>query len=383
MSKVYISKTENRNIDVVIGEILDKIFASNLISSTQNIVLKPNFINSMPANSGVTTDLRIVEAAIKWFISKNASPKTITIAEAGLIDTSNIFFNLGVDALTSKYNVKLVNLETEKRVDVDPPLKLTMKKFSVPEVIYKADIIVNLPKLKTHDLTMLTMGLKNFFAFYNRKERKKGHVLCIHDSIIEMYAWIKANKKVYSIIDAVTALEGKLGPTNGQPKKLNLILASDDTLSLDIVCTKILNYPLEKVIHLERAVKHGLGESRNIEIVGESLESIKTVFDMPYFINAKKNKGKFIDRIYNTLFRNGLFVIDDKCVKCKSCIEICPQNCIRFIDDRILIDKKRCIECYCCIEVCEAFAFNFEIRFKPLLKAASGLKKTLKVVLRK
>lgn len=377
MSIVYISKV-NQDINEKVKNILEMMIIPEDLDSSYKYLLKPNLVNSMPANTGVTTDIRIIEAVIEWLIDKKINPENIILAEASLMHTDEVFKNLGIDLLKEKYGVKVVNIETENFIKVDSPTPLTMKSFSVPQIVIDCDIIINLPKFKTHDLTMLTLAMKNFFAFYPAPERKKAHILCIHDSIVEMYAWVNKNKKIYHIVDAITALEGKHGPINGNSVKLNLILASNDGVSLDITCSNLIDYPYQSIIHIDRAIKNNLGEHKEIKIKETFLDEIKNKFDMPLYVSAGKNKAKLIDRVFNLIFRGPLKINNEKCTRCFCCKEICPQKCIYEVNGKLKVDKKKCIKCYCCIEACEYKAVLFKVRFSLLRLILSKIRKILK-----
>lgn len=378
MSNVYISKIQDDNITRVVQQILDEMVNEEHILSDLKYLIKPNLINSMPAQSGVTTDLRIVSAVIEWLLEKNINPDNIIVAEASLINTDEIFFKLGLEKITRKYGIKVINIENGNRVKVQSPIPLTMKDLSIPQEVVDCDIIFNLPKLKTHDLTMLTLSMKNFFAFYSRPERKKAHILCIHDSIIEMFGWVKQNKINYHIMDAIIALEGKHGPTNGVPVPLSVIIASDDALSLDITCCKIVDYKYSDVIHIDRAVRNNLGSVEKINIIGTPIEKIIRKFDMPLYIPAGKHQGKILDKIYNFIFRGPLKINYNKCVRCMACKDICPEKCITDTQGKLYINKEKCIKCYCCLEACEYKAVSFKIHFSLLLRILSKVRRILR-----
>ena len=303
MAEVFIQKTQENKIINTVKNLLDSMVDEQDIKPNFKFLLKPNFVNYMPAETGVTTDLRIIIGVVEWLLNKNVPAKNILLAEAALMKTAEVFDRLGVKNIEQKYGISVINLELNERIQVSSPISLTMKSFTVPKQVVDSDIIINLPKLKTHDLTMLTLSMKNFFGFYGTPERKKGHILCIHDSIVEMYSWIKKNKKVYHIMDGIIALEGKHGPINGTPVELGLLIASKDAVSLDITCTKIVDYPYHSVVHLQRAIAHKLGSESDIIIKGVQISEIMRKFDMPLFVAPGKRKPGIVELIYNFVFK--------------------------------------------------------------------------------
>lgn len=361
-SKVCITRT-NRNIK----EAVFKSFQSVINEIPEPVLIKPNFLCSLPSKSGVTTDMRILEAIVKFLLSNGI--KEIYLGESsGEESTLEVFKKLGVFSF-QKFGVKIINFDNEEHITVNSPTSLTLKEFSIPKIAQKCKTIISVPKMKTHANTLVSLGMKNLFAFLPRNERKKAHILNIHNSIVDIFSYFYYSKKLYSITDGIFALEGPLGPISGNVVNLNLVISSNDILANDIVCSKIMS--AKKIPHLEIARSLSLG-CEKIELIGEKIENVKYNFKLPPNIIIK------ISPIYQKLFRKYPYLKNpENCIYCKSCGNACPTNAISYKNKKPIFDYKKCISCFCCIEMCKYGALDYKMKF-PYSFIFKILKKILK-----
>jgi uncharacterized protein (DUF362 family)/NAD-dependent dihydropyrimidine dehydrogenase PreA subunit len=248
---------------------------------------------------------------------------------------------------------KIKNFDREGVIEVVPESGFNDKMY-LAKPLLDADLVINLPKLKTHSAGIYTGAVKNLFgcipglrkAEYHKQApnpKDLGHIITdIHRA---------ANVQLH-IMDGVTAMEGE-GPTAGSVYKSGKILLSTDPLALDTVAAKMIGLKIEDVPILQAAKERGLGTSdiKEIEIAGD-YSSIPALpdFKLPKRFTSRKAQN------YNVLPKLIKFLktrprINQKiCKKCNMCVESCP---VKAIDRNTkIIDYNICIECMCCHELC-------------------------------
>ena len=240
-------------------------------SGIKTVVIKPNLCYYWPASTGETTDGRVVCAVIKYLRKRIGNDVNITVAEAdaSAMRTKFAFSVLGYDELCQKNNVALKNLSAGNIIEKTVSIGKTDVTLPFNEVLLNADLIVNVPKLKTHNFIGVTCAMKNIFGSIS-KPRKYTY----HDNIVNVI--VAANKIIKSDIVVVDGLIVR----GSCPKKLGVIMASDNPLTNDFVAAKIMSFNPKKVPYLNLAAKEKVGEAENISIIedGVKLAEIKKNF---------------------------------------------------------------------------------------------------------
>ena len=236
-------------------------------------------------------------------------------------------------------------------------------KFLIADGVLKADGLISIGKLKTHQLTRITAAVKNQFGCIPGLIKAKYHVdLSAVDDFAEMLVALNLllKPRLY-IVDGIMAMEGN-GPRSGEPVKMNVLLFSCDPIALDATICRMINLKPEYVPTMKPGREWGLGtyKSEEIEIVGDPLESfINTAF------KATRRPPARVQRIGSMSFLFSLFgsqpvIREEKCVCCGVCVEVCPVKPKalnwRAVDKPELkppiFDYSKCICCYCCQELC-------------------------------
>jgi ferredoxin len=168
-------------------------------------------------------------------------------------------------------------------------------------------------------------------------------------------------------MDGIVGMEGH-GPSGGEPRKIGVVMASEDCVSLDSVSANIIGYKPYQVDITRIASERGLGKGKleDIEILGTPLEEVKIEdFELASFAHdILKNVPHFLYRPLK-LFTTKLIkiypaLIKEKCVGCGICQKGCPVKAIRMEENYPVIDYDKCIKCYCCHELCPEHAFKIE-----------------------
>ena len=332
----------------------------------KKIVIKPNLVRKMDPASGGTTHPSIIKATVK--VLKEYGAESICIAESpGGFYTEPILKNLyiynGYDKLTSE-GVEL-NYDTGSTL-CSYEKGIVSNYFNIINPIYNADIIINISKLKSHGLTVMTGSTKNLFGTIPGTEKFEMHarfpdIDIFSKMLIDLYNMLSENREIINITDAVVGMEGN-GPTNGNPRKIGLITASRNSYCLDYVSTIILNC-VGKVKTINYALEYGLFDVSQIKILGNDYNK-HIIKDFVFSDSSFNPVGLLSNKKLLKIFSPRPIINKIKCVGCGVCIRSCPKKTISFVihkNNKIAhINKKNCIKCFCCQELCPSNAVDIK-----------------------
>lgn len=370
MSKVALVKCDSYDYGAVLAAVkrgLDLIGGPELFAKpSEKILLKPNLLSADPPEKASTTHHSVFKAVAEVFKSTNAevsygdspafhSPKTAA-TKAGLA------------AAADELGIGLADFQNGEEVLYKEGIQ--NKKIIIAKGVLECDGMISLPKLKTHGLEKMTGCIKNQFGCVPGTLKGEFHVR-IPDAIdfakmlVDLNAFVKP--RLY-IMDGIIAMEGN-GPRGGNPVKMNVLLFSSDPVALDATVYRMVNLEPELVPTTKFGKEAGLGTyiKEEIEILGDSLESFyNSGFDVKREQIKPYKTGGFLNFIRNS-FVTRPQIIDEKCVKCGVCVNMCPVN-PKAVDwhDGVktkppMYIYKRCIRCYCCQELCPESAIELHV----------------------
>ena len=272
MSRVAITRGTNPVETTVKALETIETDVNSVISVKKPILIKPNYINSKHPSTGITTDSRVIEGIVKFLRTRKT--EEITIGEgSGFADTFQAFKVAGVDAVAERWNVRLVDLNKDEFVEVNPPNPLSLKKIRVAKTALESTII-SVPKLKPHRIATVTLSLKNMMgALASKGSMHMGKSLS--ENIADLASTLKPS---ISVIDGIIAGEGH--ETSENPIEMNLIIAGTDPVAVDAVGAAVMDILPTDVKHLLLAEKKGLGTCHleQITVLGEPIEKVKRKF---------------------------------------------------------------------------------------------------------
>ncbi len=340
--------------------------------SNKKILLKPNILGSYSPEKAITTHPEIVYAAAKMF--KDAGVK-VDVGETFNpfgISLSDSFVKTRIEDAAKKAGAKVVHFLPSDAYDCKNPKNVVLKSVKIPKALHEYDLIVNLPKMKTHSLTKYTGAVKNTFGFVPGGYKQTYHLYGTNEEkfcnlVLDIYQNIP--KLELNIMDAVVGLEGEGPGTAGRRKPTGLILCSKNAVALDIIAAEIMCFKKDEVLTNTLAKKREIFTDK-IEVVGEKVSSVKTNYKKP-----NSAIGGIVPMIAPFVFRiiaKKPCIRHEKCKKCLSCVKICPPKAMSFNKEtkQVEIDRKKCILCYCCSEVCphEAIELRRSKTAKTLIK---------------
>jgi len=308
------------------------------------VLIKPNVVGSFPKTQlATTTNPALVEAVCKILKKYNCK---IFIGDSPFMDPEGSFKASGIDKVAKKYG-ELAIFEQMKLFKIRDRKAKFLKDFNMAKIIRDADLIINMPKLKTHMLTKYTGAIKNLYGCIPGGLKQKLHLRAKKDKdfsnlLSDIYQNVKPE---LTIMDAVVGMEGN-GPSAGKAIKVGLILASKNGVALDIAASKMIGIKPETMLTIKEAVKRKLYSGWKFNVVGIG-KLPKFKFRLP---TSKAKSGA--KKLVSNLFKEKPIVVNEKkCIKCGLCASRCPAKAIT-LKPYPIIDKKKCIRCYCCIEIC-------------------------------
>ncbi len=327
---------------------------TKIVSPDSKVFVKINHISpSSPAEKGLVTHPAFVEAVLGLIKEVGAD---ITVGD-DIQSTGDGFKISGFRQMCQRAGVRLINLREVGFVETACSGHF-LEKVYLSKIALDADVILNLPKLKTHSLCVFTSGVKNMYGTIPSGLRRKFHGEYTRNEdfsqvVTDIFSVLRPQ---LTIVDGIIAMEGE-GPAAGSLRRLGVILTSQDTVAVDAVATKIIGMNPMDIYTTRYADERGLGVGnlQNIEVVGEGIDGV-TVPDFKPPASAINTLARRIPRWLPRFILRQLSikpsVIERLCTVCAECKKICPAGAISLNNETAKIDYDICIECMCCHEVC-------------------------------
>jgi len=366
---------EANSIRDAIYRALSAIDAETVINGKSRVLLKPNLLSPNPPEKGITTKPEVVGAVIDWLVEHDISPANIVVGESssGLAPnvTKRAFKVCGLQDICEAKGVRWTPFEGTTMVRVDLPDGKMLDHVNISEELHGADLVINLPTIKTHGQMVITVAIKNMFGslVLTNKPTMHGNFPAFPnfaELLVDVYS---ATKPALTVVDGITGIEGNGPGAAGKLVNLGLILAGTDPVAIDTVCTNIMDIDPSLILTTQAAAARGLGTSNleEIEVRGVPLEEAKHPFKFPRsFLRQQKLFNSRLGGFFAGLMKRYVQVrawYDKKCISCGKCVEICPGRALEIKQkgDRPTWTRKKCINCHCCEEICPQGAAHVSI----------------------
>ncbi len=333
-----------------------------------SVLVKPNLLNANGPERAVSTQPEMVAAMVRWLLAAGADrvlvgdspafqPQDLVGRKSGVKEAAEATGALWADCSTG--------------VEVENPEGSLVKRFTLAQAMVESDLLVNMPRLKTHQLMYFSGAIKNLFGLVPGLQKSAFHLRFPgRPEFASMLADLcLAAAPDFCVMDGIVAMEGP-GPNNGKPRRLDLLLASKDPLALDATACRVVGYEPLSIPYISELVARGpspgpvrsswIGALSDIELRGLALEEarVKDFVLVPLLRETDFFKGKLPSSIHRVL--KGLMVPrplfdHHRCVRCGACVRICPAKALEYSPGprpRVEIDYEACLRCYCCHEVC-------------------------------
>jgi uncharacterized protein (DUF362 family)/ferredoxin len=344
------------------------------LKSGMNVLLKVNLIAPVPPESAAVTHCEFVRAVAR-IVKQHGCNVWIGDSAGGTIrgksQTERSFSVSGLESVAREEGALIKNFDKEGVVEA---AGLKGEKMYLAKPPFDADLIINMPKLKTHMSAVYTGAIKNLFGCVPGQKKAEYHKAAVGQK--QFGAVICGiNKAVVpglNIMDGILAMD-RQGPVTGRAYQANKILMSEDALALDAVAVSMIGMRIENIPFYSSAIEESIGEwdLSDIEVRGDYAAPPRLVgFTVPRALMQSGGGGamKFIVDLMKTRPQ-----VDIKaCRGCNVCVSSCP---VQAIDrDTKKIDYGTCIECMCCHELCVHKAVKL-VNSNRIMRLLSRLKK--------
>jgi uncharacterized protein (DUF362 family)/NAD-dependent dihydropyrimidine dehydrogenase PreA subunit len=325
-----------------------EIFPINL--SGKKVLIKPNALRTSGADEAIVTHPSVLSAVVEKVETLN--PAAIVVGDnpgaASYGANEECFEKTGLMAAAKGYYQNIG--DDSVKVDFIPSF---LDVVSVSKIVMEADIIISLPRFKTHGLTVISGAIKNSYGIIPGAQKALMHKLAgnparFHDVIVDVF---KLRVPDLFILDAVVGMEGN-GPSSPDLRDIGLILASDNAVAMDAVIAFMMGCDPASLRFLQKAKQDGLGDYdvNALNIIGK-LEKIPD-FKLPPLGGEGVTENKAVQELLASKISLLPKVDQGLCTACGTCVDQCPVSALEIIDDFPIVDADTCITCFCCQELC-------------------------------
>ncbi|MBN2008665.1 DUF362 domain-containing protein [candidate division KSB1 bacterium] len=332
----------------------------SLVKSGQHVHVKPNMLTAKEPERAATTHPAVVRAVVEY-IQQADIKITIGDSPAGISKPIEHYWEkTGLKEVADKTGASLIPLEKKGVVE----RRINNKSYYIAQAIADADVVINVCKLKTHGLTLMTGAIKNMFGTIPGVQKGEFHKIApkLRDFANVLVDVFQSVRPALTVMDAIVGMEGS-GPSSGTPKKFGYLLAGHDAVAIDTVASHIMGFNPHEIITSVIAAERGLGcnDIENIDIrnidrlqihsVDTELPSNRILYYTPEFLIKLVGKLVWIRPRANK----------ERCRRCGVCIHNCPVQAMNDEDGLPIIDYNVCIKCFCCDESCPHQAIEQEM----------------------
>ncbi|WP_319522024.1 DUF362 domain-containing protein [uncultured Desulfosarcina sp.] len=316
----------------------------------KKVLIKPNVLRASAAAEGIVTHPAVLTAVVEKV--ESFKPASIVVGDnpglhsyganeaafeqTGLMAAAKDYYrNIGLDVVSVPFNPTF------------------MEHVGVSKDVLDADVVISLPKFKTHGLTVMTGAVKNSYGILPGAQKARLHKIAgnperFHDLVVEVFGLRVSD---LFIMDAVVGMEGN-GPASPDLRDIGLILAADNAVAMDAVVATMMGLDPGRLRFLRKAADAGLGSWNMADIqIDGSLTVIKDFKVPPLGGEAIHDNAA----VQETIQSKVVLVPrpdPDRCTACGACVEHCPAEALSMPDDLPVADMARCVTCFCCQEMC-------------------------------
>jgi uncharacterized protein (DUF362 family)/NAD-dependent dihydropyrimidine dehydrogenase PreA subunit len=355
MSKVMIHAASYQNARQAVDRAFE-LFPLEL--KGKKILIKPNVLRAGKAEEGITTHPAVLRAVVEKI--ETLQPSAIVVGDnpgafsyganeesfkkTGLMEAAGGHYqNIGSDSQNVDFNADF------------------MPTVNVSRIVLEADIIISLPKFKTHGLTTLSGAIKNSYGILPGAQKARLHKAAgnpkrFHEMLIDVF---RLRVPDLFIVDAVVGMEGN-GPASPDLRDIGLILASDNAVAMDAVIASMMGCEPGQLRFLQKAKEAGLGDYdlSTIEVIGEMKQLPD--FKLPPIGGEASMSNK---PLQDSLQRLTLLLPQadpELCTGCGTCVDQCAAMALSMHDNLPQVDADSCITCFCCQEMCPEKAMTLK-----------------------
>lgn len=334
----------------------------HFVKPGQKVLLKANLLGSFPVEKAVTTNPAVVEAAV--LLVKEAGGIPYLGDSPGMGTMAQAIKAGGLEELVAREGVQLADFENEDAYEC--PENRISKRLVLARAVKEADVIITLPKLKTHVQMTFTGAMKNQYGLMVGVRKSNYHLRLRSNRLLgELIVEInRTAKPALAIMDGITAMEGD-GPSGGSPRELGLLLASPDLAALDVAACRIIGLDPLVVPVNDAALRLGFtGPESAISypLLAPAEVAVPDFKKITYSKDIVKMLPlpKWLMNWFGAQWAPRPQIDPARCIRCFRCRKGCPVSPPAIDPEAGPKVKSTCIRCYCCHEFCPADAIQLK-----------------------
>lgn len=336
----------------------------SILAGRKKAILKPNFVAGRPARTGATTHFDLIATVADAVREAGAQPY-LCESPGTEFDFDATYSILGIREFCEAHQIGIIG-KVDRWIEYRPPQAQRLKVFHAPADLADA-CLINLPVLKTHVVSGMSVSMKNLMGLLPRSDRRNMHTFGIQQSIVDMNMGIKPD---LTIVDGAIGQDGD-GPLYGRQANLGVLLAGRDSLTIDLVACKLVNVDPRSIGHLQLGLEQ-LG-GRRARLLGDRIEPMAH-FELPV-VNPLYRFAFWLmypldyvfqpltgSHLCTALYSTGLVgtrpkINPETCTRCGKCVEACPlPNVIDL--STLRVNPATCQRCLLCYEACPEGAIS-------------------------
>lgn len=310
------------------------------------VLLKPNLLSGKSPEKAVTTHPAVIQAMGELLLEMGCE---VHVGDSpGYESTEKALKSSGIMAVMKRIGLGITSFDHRiiKENDGISPYR----SFVLGEDPRSYDMVINMPKFKSHTMMGLTLGVKNTFGFIPAKEKARWHLRAGKDRLLFAAVLIDVHnivKPSLTFLDGIIGMDGE-GPSSGRARPFGLVAMCRDAYVLDRAVEGLVG--LKSLLPVSRvAQKHGLirdCEKRDFGTpeIGE--------FAMARVTDTDWALPDFAKKILRNVFVKKPKLRRELCKGCGLCVEVCPAAAVAVSGGVVEFDYRACIRCYCCQEMC-------------------------------
>ncbi|MDY6874581.1 MAG: DUF362 domain-containing protein [Chloroflexota bacterium] len=338
---------------------------SAFVEPGQRVLLKPNLLIPARPERAITTHPAIVEAMVGLVREAGGEP-FIADSPGGPLHNQpgmrRLYRDTGLKEVAERTGVPLHY--DGAAVQVPTPDGLLLKRLDLLNVWQEADVIIALPKLKTHGLTTITGATKILFGLIPGMTKSGYHSKLADlnqfcDMLLDIVACVRP---ALFVMDGVLGMEGNGPSLQGSPRHVGVLLAGQDAVAMDAVVCQIIGLDPDRLPLFRAAERRGWWPEE-VTVAGTPVAEVAVPdFRLPDTTQAAtRPAGRgWLSQLATRALVPLPVPKRGRCTACRTCVRICPRQAITIVDQLAVVDGDLCIRCYCCHEVCPEAAIDLE-----------------------
>jgi uncharacterized protein (DUF362 family) len=269
--------------------VLDGLRAIGAELRGARVLLKPNLVEFDPGTT-VNTDPRLVAATVLAVRRLGAVDVVVAEGPGHRRDTQFVLTATGLAAVLGEVDAPFIDLNTDAMlIHRLRSHYTTLGALALPRSVIDADVVISMPKMKTHHWAGITLSLKNCFGCVPGRiygwPKNALHEVGLEQSILDVAAAVRPD---LAIVDGIVGMEGN-GPISGTPVSSGLLVFANDPVAADVVAARAMNIDPERVPYLVEAGRFlGQADLEEIRLEGEDPEREAIAFELlPTFAHLR------------------------------------------------------------------------------------------------